>query len=111
MEGLLTKTLLVYAIAIVVSFMVAGLIRLLVAATARMKSVTALSPGAQEALVCPVDVGIPDTDVAAIAAAVAAMIGAHRIVHIAEGGHGHTWTAEGRLAHHTSHALPHRPRL
>ena len=111
MEGLLARTLLIYGTAIVVSLLVAGLIRLLVMATARMKSVTALSPDAHEALVCPVDAGIPETDVAAISAAIAAVMGAHRIVHIAESGHGHSWTAEGRLAHHASHAVPHRPRI
>ena len=41
--------------------------------------------------------------VAAIAAAVYAHIGPHRLVHIHEVPRGPGWTAIGRLAHHTSH--------
>ena len=43
--------------------------------------------------------------IAAIAAAVhATMAGAYRIVHIEPTHRGEGWVAEGRLAHHTSHA-------
>jgi hypothetical protein len=51
-------------------------------------------------------------DIAAIAAAIYALLGAHRIVHIEEapaGGRA-AWTVGGRLAHHTSHAVPHQPK-
>ena len=45
--------------------------------------------------------------VAAVAAAVYAVLGAHRLVHIGEAMRGPAWTATGRLAHHASH-MPRR---
>jgi hypothetical protein len=45
--------------------------------------------------------------VAAVAAAVYAILGAHRLVHIGEAAPGPAWTATGRLAHHASH-MPRR---
>jgi hypothetical protein len=45
--------------------------------------------------------------VAAVAAAVYAILGAHRLVHIGEAAPGPAWTAMGRLAHHASH-MPRR---
>jgi hypothetical protein len=45
--------------------------------------------------------------VAAVAAAVYAMLGAHRLVHIGEATRGPAWTTIGRLAHHASH-MPRR---
>jgi hypothetical protein len=51
----------------------------------------------------------PSEHVAAIAAAVYAVLGVHRIVHIEERDRGRVWTAEGRMAHHASHNVPHRP--
>jgi hypothetical protein len=44
--------------------------------------------------------------VAAISAAAAAIVGAHRIVRIDPGRQGPAWLAEGRAAHHGSHAHP-----
>ena len=44
---------------------------------------------------------------AAISAAVAAVMGAHRIVRIEPVYHGLGWQAEGRAAHHGSHAVSH----
>ena len=41
--------------------------------------------------------------VAAVAAAVFAVLGAHRLVRIGEGAPAPTWTAAGRAAHHLSH--------
>lgn len=45
--------------------------------------------------------------VAAISAAVYAVIGAHRIVYLAEARRGSSWTAEMRTQHHTSHSPHH----
>ena len=42
--------------------------------------------------------------VAAVAAAVFAVLGAHRLVRIGEGAPAPTWTAAGRAAHHLSHS-------
>jgi hypothetical protein len=46
--------------------------------------------------------GAPLEDIAAIAAAVTAMLGAHRIIHLEAVGPGH-WAYEGRWAQQTSH--------
>ena len=46
---------------------------------------------------------VPQEHVAAIAAAVAAMLGVHRIVRIETPDRGYSWTAEARTVHHTSH--------
>lgn len=48
--------------------------------------------------------------VAAIAAAVYAVVGAHRLVRIGETARDAGWTATGRLAHHGSHAPRRTPR-
>lgn len=42
--------------------------------------------------------------VAAVAAAVFATLGAHRLVHIGEAARTPTWATAGRAAHHLSHA-------
>lgn len=44
--------------------------------------------------------------IAAISAAVAAIVGAHRIVRIDQARQGPAWLAEGRAAHHGSHSHP-----
>jgi hypothetical protein len=48
--------------------------------------------------------------VAAIAAAVYAVVGAHRLVHIGEVQRDVGWLTTGRLAHHASHAPRRTPR-
>jgi hypothetical protein len=48
--------------------------------------------------------------VAAISAAVYAMIGSHRIVHIEEARHGPGWVLVGRAAHHAGRPVPHSSR-
>ena len=45
----------------------------------------------------------PDNDIPVIAAAVATMLGEHRILHIEEVETGAVWTAEGRWQQQTSH--------
>jgi hypothetical protein len=42
-------------------------------------------------------------DLPVIAAAVAAMLDSHRIVHIEDVPHGQVWSAQGRWMHQTSH--------
>ncbi len=49
---------------------------------------------------------IPPEHIAVISAAIAATVGAHRIVRIGPANHV-GWQAEGRAAHHGSHALSH----
>ena len=98
-----------YGLAIVISFAVALLIKIVVvvlsipqrrerAAAEAAKPAARAAPAPQPAVDAAAD------DIAAIAAAVYAMIGAHRIVRIQEGADvGRAWTAEGRLVHQTSH--------
>jgi hypothetical protein len=56
------------------------------------------------------DQDIPIEHVAVIAAAVSAILGQHRIVHIEPARHAEEWTSEGRQALHLSHSPPHQPK-
>ncbi|HNM64982.1 MAG TPA: hypothetical protein PKM04_09910, partial [Accumulibacter sp.] len=80
------KALQVYGIAIVISVLVALLIKMMVSLTGRMeKSKPADIP---TGTVCPVGLGVPDEDVAALSAAIFVAMGPHRILHIAPSSHG-----------------------
>ena len=57
--------------------------------------------------VCPILLGIPDEDVAALSAAIFAAIGPHRILQISE--RNRAWASQGRAAQHSSHAGHPRP--
>lgn len=100
----------IYGIVIVISMLVAVVIRGIVWALSRQAKQEAVKAPAKPApAVQPAPAGIPQEHLAAITAAVAAMMGAHRIVHIEMAGRGFGWTAEARTVHHTSHA-PRAPR-
>ncbi|HCB14279.1 MAG TPA: hypothetical protein DEP36_12035 [Gammaproteobacteria bacterium] len=93
----------IYGIVIVVSMLVAVVIRGIVWVLSRQ--VTVPVPVAKPVVPQPVvAAGIPQEHLAVITAAVAAMLGAHRIVHIEALARGYSWTAEARSVHHTSHA-------
>jgi len=47
----------------------------------------------------------PESDIAVIAAAVYAVLGAHRIVHLEPEGQEHGWAVEGRWMQQTSHVI------
>ncbi len=95
----------IYGIVIVISMLVAVVIRGIVWVLSRqakeepVKAPVKPAPVAQPALA-----GIPQEHIAVIAATVAAMMGAHRIVRIEMASRGFGWTAEARTTHHTSHA-------
>jgi Na+-transporting methylmalonyl-CoA/oxaloacetate decarboxylase gamma subunit len=97
--------LVIYGIVIVVSMLVALVIRGIVWALSRQAKEEAVkapakpAPAAQPALA-----GIPQKHLAVIAATVAAMMGAHRVVRIEMAQRGFGWTSEARTAHHLSHA-------
>lgn len=96
-----------YGLAIVISFAVALLIKIVVVVLSipqrRQRAAAEAAAPAPRAAPAPVVDPAAD-DIAAIAAAVYAMMGAHRIVRIQEGADvGRAWTAEGRLVHQTSH--------
>lgn len=98
------KAIQIYGIAIVISMLVAVLIKVLVVLTSRIKApanVAERPPTAVDHR--PEPVGISEETVAAISAAISVCIGSHRILHIAESNR--SWSNEGRAAQHT-----HRPR-
>lgn len=89
----------VFGIAIVVSMVVALLIKVLVRMSARVQEIRA--PEVPTGTVCPVGSGVPEEDVAALSAAIFAMIGPHHILHI---GHARpSWSSDGRAVQHSSH--------
>ncbi len=97
----------IYGIVIVVSMLVAVVIRGIVWALSRNPTQTAKAPAKPAPVVQPVVAGVPQEHLAVITATIAAMLGAHRIVHIETPGRGYSWTAEARTVHHTSHT-PHK---
>ena len=107
MGGNVLLSVQVYLLGIVISFLVAFLIRGVVNTLSAIKK----KPPVPEAPVASsAAVDFLKSDIPAIAAAVYETLGEHRIVHIESAGHGVGWTAEGRLTHHTSHNIARRPR-
>ena len=105
MSEVIIKTLWIYGLAIVVSLAVAVVIKVIVVALGKLERTPAAPP--RPAAVPPVPLAVDADHIAVIAAAVHAMTGAHRIVHIEAAPHQSGWAAEGRQAHHASHTLPH----
>ena len=107
MENSFTSALWVYGLAIGVALAVAVAIRgmtALLAAWAGRDARRAIRSARAPAT------GVPVEHVAAIAAALQAALGAHRIVHIEAGRRGRDWGAEGRLQQHASHDVEHHTR-
>ena len=100
------KALEIYGISIVIAMLVAVLIKVMVSVSSRLEKV-APTTEVPQGTVCPIFLGIPDEDVAALSAAIFAVIGPHHILHISETRH--AWTSQGRAAQHHSHAE--HPRL
>jgi Na+-transporting methylmalonyl-CoA/oxaloacetate decarboxylase gamma subunit len=101
----ISDILVIYGIVIVVSMLVAVVIRGIVWVLSRQAREEAAKAPAKAAPVAPpVLAGIPQEHLAVITAAVAAVLGAHRIVRIEAPFRGYGWTAEARTVHHTSHA-------
>jgi Na+-transporting methylmalonyl-CoA/oxaloacetate decarboxylase gamma subunit len=96
----------IYGVSIVIAMLVALLIKVMVAVTGRLERAAA-ADAVPQGEVCPVFLGIPDEDVAALSAAIFAAIGPHHILHIS--GTGRAWASQGRAAQHTSHAANPRP--
>ena len=93
------KALQVYAIAIVISAIVAVLIKAMVSITARLEKMKPVEMPL--GTVCPIGPGVSEEDVAALSAAIFAIIGPHHILHI--GKTGSRWASGARAAQH-SHA-------
>lgn len=96
----------IYGLAIVISLLVAVVIRGIVVLVSR-RARSEITP--QPTAPAEPDV-IQPSEVAAIAAALYAVMGTHRIVHVARADRDQTWTREGRSAHHISHNVPVRHR-
>ncbi len=108
MSEVIIKTLWIYGLTIVVSLAVAVVIKVIVVALNMLERKPA--EPAQPIAVPPAPFAVEADHIAVIAAAVHAMTGAHRIVHIETGPHQSGWAAGGRQAHHSSHTLPHHPK-
>ena len=96
----------IYGVSIVIAMLVAVLIKVMVAVTGRLERAAA-ADAVPQGEVCPVFLGIPDEDVAALSAAIFAAIGPHHILHIS--GTGRAWASQGRAAQHSSHPANPRP--
>jgi Na+/citrate or Na+/malate symporter len=104
----LVKALQIYALTIVIAMFVAVMIKAMLVSMQRLERRSLDAPDILMGTVCPVDLGIPEEDVAALTAAICAMIGPHRILHIGETRP--AWTSQGRAAQHTSHSDHPRPK-
>lgn len=103
----LADILVITSIVVVVSLLVAVVIRLIVWTLSRKaEQVKTAAPAKPVATAPPVATahGLPQDHFAAIAAAVTAMMGAHRIVRIEATSQGYSWTAAARATHHSSRA-------
>ncbi|RUQ36124.1 MAG: hypothetical protein EKK71_09730 [Candidatus Competibacteraceae bacterium] len=103
----------IYGIVIVVSMLVATVIRGIVLVLSRQSQPDPAKPAKPASAPRPIAAtpamaGIPQEHLAVITAAVAAMMDTHRIVHIEAASRGYNWTAEARTVHHTSH-VPRAP--
>ncbi|MDS4013535.1 MAG: hypothetical protein RKP46_04160 [Candidatus Accumulibacter sp.] len=96
------KALQVYGIATVISVLVAVVIKLMVSLTGRMERSKPVD--IPTGTVCPVGLGVPDEDVAALSAAIFVAMGPHRILHIAPSSHG--WASGARAAQHSHTPAP-----
>ncbi len=97
----------IYGLAVVISFLVAGLIKGIVVALPllrRNESAPAPPPAVLDSA------AVPPEHVAAIAAAVAAVVSPRHIIHIEDRGRATAWSAEGRMIHQTSHAVARTPK-
>ena len=103
----IVTSLQIYGLSIVIAMLVAVLIKVMVSVTGRFEQVAA-AHAVPQGEVCPVFLGIPDEDVAALSAAIFAAIGPHHILHIAQ--NNRSWSSQGRTAQHTSHAANPRPK-
>ncbi len=98
----LSQVLLIYGLAILLSLLVAVLSKGILTVSGWLQRRPDEAVGTAAAPVEPTG----QDDIAVIAAAVYAMTGTRRIVHIEDVSRGRTWTASGRAAHYASHHLP-----
>ncbi len=109
MAEIWSKTLWIYGLAIVVSLLIAVVIKLIVVLLGRGEQRTASVPLPPAVAPAPAS-GIPPEHLVVIAAAASAMFGEQRIVHIEDTRRRPGWAADGRQAHHASHGVEHHPK-
>ena len=99
MSELVLLSITIYGLAIVISLLVAALIKGIVVALPLL-----LRRGAVKVEPPPGPAAdLQSEHVAAIAAALATIIGPNHIIHIEDRGRAAVWAAEGRMIHQTSH--------
>jgi hypothetical protein len=110
----LTMALYSFAMMAFIAILCAGIIKLIVAVLARSTRATPavaspppVAAPPVSATAGPLAAEVSDELAVLIAAACSAVVGAHRIVFVAETQRGANWTTEMRARHHQSH-LPHR---
>jgi hypothetical protein len=103
MTAMIFKTLWMFGLAIIVSLLIAAIIKVIVVVLSRIERTPA--PTAPRAPLAKPAAQVPAEHIAVIAAAAYAVIGAHRILRIEAGRRSAGWAGEGRLAHHASHAV------
>lgn len=103
-----------YLLTVVVALLAAVMIRGIVIALegakkTRERKVAAVTP--VQVSVAPEPAQLEDTTahVAAIAAAIYAVVGAHRLIYIGEARPSYGWTTTGRVFHQTSHSPKRAP--
>ena len=102
MMAAVSQILLIYSLTILLSLLVAVLIKGIVVVSGWLHRRPTEAVGTPAP---PAEATARD-DIAVIAAAVYAMAGAQRVVHIEDVSRGRTWTASGRAAHYASHHVP-----
>ena len=97
-----------YGLTIVVAVLTAGMIWLVVRILDHLhhRREAAKVTAPVQVSVTPEPPAVDETahQVAAVAAAVYAVLGAHRLVYVGDAARAHTWSATGRSIHHFSHS-------
>lgn len=107
------QSILMYGLAIIISMVVAVLIKGIATSLSMLDQKRNEAAARNAAATAPVESTrqVEADHIAAISAAIYAILGAHRIVRLEEEPHrGGSWSTAGRTAHHASHNVPHRPR-
>ena len=111
-----TISLFAYFLLIVISFLAAVMIRGIVlvltgSKKARARRLPAATATPVQIAVSPEEAEVEDqaAHVAAITAAIYAVVGAHRLIHIGEPRPSYGWTTTGRALHQTSHSPKRAP--
>ena len=109
MSDSIVLSITIYGMAVVISFLVAALIKGIVVALPMLRR-REVAQAAAQSPAAPAVATVPPEHVAAITAAVAAIMGPRHIIHIEDRGRAAAWTTEGRMIHQTSHAVSRTPK-